>query len=130
MFELVNVYTALVRPVLENCCQAWHTSLTQEQCHNIERVQKRVMKIIYPELTYCDALKTAGLDTLSDRREKMCLKLFTKMKNETHRLHALMPPIRVKHYATRSKQQYSHFKCRTNRFGNSFLPYCLRKYDV
>ena len=53
----------------------WHGSLTEEQSKDIERIQRRGMKIICPEKTYEQALIECGMETLENRREKMCIKL-------------------------------------------------------
>jgi hypothetical protein len=36
--------------------QVWHSSLTGEQCQDIEKIQRRELRIIYPEMTYNEAL--------------------------------------------------------------------------
>ena len=36
---------------------------------DLQRIQKRVMRIILPAYKYRDALKIANIDTLHDRRE-------------------------------------------------------------
>ena len=44
--HLTNIYTSIVRSVLEYACQVWHTSLTKRQTRQIEYIQKRAMRII------------------------------------------------------------------------------------
>ena len=44
--ELVHIYILYIRSLLEYCSVVWHSTLTGEQCHNIERVQKLCLKII------------------------------------------------------------------------------------
>ena len=47
---------------------------------SLERVQKRALKIIYSyDNHYRDALQMAGLKTLKDRREDLCLKFFNSI---------------------------------------------------
>ena len=57
---------------------AWE--LTEEQSKDIEQIQRRLMKIICPEKTYEQALIECGMETLENRREKMCVKLINDMK--------------------------------------------------
>ena len=45
--ELLAVLNGYIRPVLEYACQLWHTAITQKQCDQIERVQKRAFRIIF-----------------------------------------------------------------------------------
>ena len=47
--NILNLYTSLVRPHLENCCQAWRSYL-QKDVDNTEKVQRCMTKMI-PELS-------------------------------------------------------------------------------
>jgi hypothetical protein len=62
-------------PGYEYAAQIWHGSLTEEQSIDIERIQKRAMKIICPGKTYELALIKCGIKTLENRRETMCINL-------------------------------------------------------
>ena len=55
--DLKSSYYAVIRSTLEYGAQVWHGNLTQEQCNNIERIQKRALRIIHPEHKYNEALK-------------------------------------------------------------------------
>ena len=44
--ELLNIFLLYIRSVLEYCSVLWHSTLTGEQTHDIERVQKTCLKII------------------------------------------------------------------------------------
>ena len=74
--SLIRIYTALVRSVTDYACQVWHTGLTSEQCNQLESIQKRAIYVIHPDLSYSDALETAGLATLQKRRDAMCISFF------------------------------------------------------
>ena len=39
-------------------------------CDEIERIQKRAMHIIYPDLSYADAIVKADLPSLVNRRDR------------------------------------------------------------
>ena len=75
--DLVNIYILYVRSILEQSCQVWHSSLTLENFQGLERVQKNALKIILQDqyLSYSNALNMTGLDSLFERRTKLCLKL-------------------------------------------------------
>ena len=47
---LKRFYIAVVRSAFEYGAQVWNGNLTKEQVKDIERIQKRAMKIICPEL--------------------------------------------------------------------------------
>ena len=41
--------------------QVWHGGLTKSQSNNIEKIQKRALRIIYSEKDYDKLLRMAGL---------------------------------------------------------------------
>ena len=87
--EMLLMYTTKIRPVLEYACAAWHPGLTQYLTDDIERVQIRAMRIIFPGLSYGDALVCSQLPTLKDRRNDICLRFFKSMEKSDHKLHHL-----------------------------------------
>ncbi|CAB4004215.1 RNA-directed DNA polymerase from mobile element jockey [Paramuricea clavata] len=44
--DLLSIYNALIRSVLEYACAVWHTSLPLYLSNKIERVQKRALRIL------------------------------------------------------------------------------------
>ena len=66
-------YYSVIRSVLEFSCQLFHRSLPKYLSDDIERIQRRAMRIIFPNLSYCEALNKAGIPTLSERRESLSL---------------------------------------------------------
>ena len=44
--DLKNIYFLFVRSLLEQSATVWHSSLTQENSNDLERVQKSTVKII------------------------------------------------------------------------------------
>ena len=73
--EKRKIYVLYIRSILEQSCVVWHSSLTQDNENDLERVQKAAVKVIlgkeYPE-NYEQALVRADLDTLKERRTKLC----------------------------------------------------------
>ena len=57
-------YCTCVHSVLEFACQAFHTNLPAYLSGQMERVQKRVLRIPFPEVSYNKALEEAGLKIL------------------------------------------------------------------
>ena len=76
--ELVNIYILYLRSVLEQSCQVWHYSITEEEKTYIERVQKVACKVILKDryVDYECALSTLNLKTLSKIRDQLRLKFF------------------------------------------------------
>ena len=82
--DIIQVYISIIRSVLEYACPVWHPGLSKTQSNEIERVQKRCLRIIYPKLTYTGVLLISGLDTLHARRENITRDLFTQKRNYIH----------------------------------------------
>ena len=120
--DLKTFYISAIRSILEYGTKIWHGSLTEEQSKDIERIQRRGMKIICPEKTYEQALIECGMETLENRREKMRIKLINDMKGLIHKLNELLPPTvgHVRERDTRlNTNKFYNFKRRTERFSNS-----------
>ena len=81
---LVKVYC--VRPILEYSCEVWHNSLPVYLSNQVEQIQKRALRIIFPSLTYDQAMLTANLPSLHDRRSTLCNRLFHHMLDPSHKL--------------------------------------------
>ena len=86
------------------------------------------MKIICPGKTHEQALIECGMETLENRREKMCIKLINDMKDPIHKLNELLPPtvgdVRVRDTRL-NRNKFYNFKYRTERFSNSPLAIVL-----
>ena len=54
--DLVTTYISVVRTVVEYDCPVWHTNLPIYLSDNIEMIQKRDVKAIFPGMTYVDIL--------------------------------------------------------------------------
>jgi hypothetical protein len=86
--DLLAFYCTVIRSVLEYGAQIWSGGLTQMHKKNIERIQKRALRIIYPGL--CDyglLLSQSNLLTLEERRNNLCASLIEDMLQPSHRLH-------------------------------------------
>ena len=70
--DLLHIYYAPVRSVLEYCCVIWHNSLPKYLSKNIEMVQKRALCIILPGTSYSEALAKLNYPRLNDRRTFLC----------------------------------------------------------
>ena len=84
-------YISAIRPTLEYGAQVWHGGLTKAQSSSIEKVQRRALRIIYSEKDYEKLLLKAGMHTLEQRRNTMCIDLISKMSDPQHKLHHLLP---------------------------------------
>ena len=125
--DLVQIYILYIRSILEQNCQVWHYSITNEEKSDLERVQKVATKIILKEryTNYDQALKHLNLDYLTARRDKLCLKFATKcLKHEKTKD---MFPLNVQtDHDIRQTQKYHVQFANTNRLRDSAIPQLQR----
>ena len=78
--DLKTIYILFVRSQLEHSCVVWHSSLTEQQKSDLERVQRSALKVILGSKyeSYEKALNMLDLEPLVDRREYLCLKFAQK----------------------------------------------------
>ncbi|KAI8493848.1 hypothetical protein Bbelb_281950 [Branchiostoma belcheri] len=79
--DLLTIYTSYVRPVCEYAVPAWHPGLTQAQCNQLERIQRRAVRTILGKnyTNYADACLLLDLETLERRRDHLCLTFAKKL---------------------------------------------------
>ena len=128
--DLLSIYNALIRSVLEYACEVWHTSVPQNLSRN---VQKRALRILYPFTDYAEALSISRCSRLDDRRHSICQNTFQKIAKPCSKLYDLLPSTRgnVHERSLRYNNQLSFPKSRTERFKNSFIPaMCYSQVDI
>ena len=78
--ELKIIYFAYVRSQLEKLATVWHSSLTEENKKDLERVQKTAIRIILRNnySGYKKSLLKLNIDDLSTRRKKLCVDFAVK----------------------------------------------------
>ena len=108
--------------MLEYACQGFHRTLPSYLSDEIERIQQRAMRIFFPEYKYSEALKRAGIPTLSVRRQSLCLDLFSNIvKDGKHKLADLLPLKSNYNRELRSRRVFNIPVCKTDRYKNSFI---------
>ena len=83
--DLKIIYIQYIRSILEKSCVVWHSSLTQEDAENIERVHKNALNVISKSnyKDYENALEKFNLETLQERSENLCLSFAKKKRKYT-----------------------------------------------
>ena len=116
-------YTTCIPPVLEYACPVFHNSLPQYLSNEMERLHKRALQIIQPDLSYAEALVALDIRSLYERRQALSKALFDQIvRDQSHKLHELLPPRNGSTYCTRRSQGYFKLPiCKTNRFKNTFI---------
>ena len=128
--DLRSVYSYFIRPVLEYACPVWHTSLPRKLSDQLEQIQRCALHIIVPHLSYTNGLNEWDLTTLEERRESLCKYFYKNNLITASKLCSLSPHPVDHYYNLRNPRKLPLYKCRNNRFSNSFLPYCVRKLDA
>ena len=123
--DLVTIYISVVRPVVEYACPVWHTNLPIYLSDNIEMIQKRAVRAIFPGMSYVDILNHIHLSTLKERRDYLCKKYVINMQARSHKVNCLLPKKRLVDYNLRHGNMYPLTVTRTNRFKNSLIPWGL-----
>ena len=118
---LILVYCTIIRPVLEYACQVWHFNITEYLSEDIEKLQKRALRIVLPFATYREACSITGIPLLKDRRRLLCERFFVKNAHGD-KLGDLLPPKLEHNYNTRYGSDYNNYSCKTDRFMKSFFP--------
>ena len=114
--DLIQIYCACIRSTLEYASPVFHNSLPQYLSSDIERIQRRCLRRIFPESSYEEALELANLETLRNRREAACKKLFLQAHSDTkHKLHQMIPEENGCTYPLRECHKFLVPKIRTER---------------
>ena len=73
--DLKNIYILFIRSILEQSATVWHSSISEENKSDLERVQKTALKIILDQRykSYKNAFNILDLESLDDRRKYLCL---------------------------------------------------------
>jgi len=80
------------------------------------------LRIIYPGMSYNQALEFSGLPTLFKRREEISSKLFNEVVGDPgHTLHKLLPPKNPSNYFLRKNQDFALPLCKTDRCQKTFI---------
>ena len=126
--DLVNIYCLYIRSILEQSCTIWHSSLTQENITDLERIQKNALRNILQDkyIDYESALHTLKLETLENRRKKLMIK-YSKQCLKIDQTKHLFPLNKTSHcMQIRKRNKYEINKTNTERYRKSTVPYIQR----
>ena len=125
--DMVKIYILYIRSILEQSCQVWHYSITEEEKSDLERVQKIACRIILSDsyLSYEQALQELNLDKLCDRRDRLCLK-FAKNCLRFNQTKDMFPLNSVDHHNIRNREKYTVQHAKHSRLLNSAIPQLQR----
>ena len=123
--DLKTVYFLFIRSLLEQSATVWHSSLTEENSNDLERVQKSAVRIMLGNSYrgYRKSLNILQMDSLKDRREHLCLNFALKcIKNPKTK--DIFPENSKEHkMITRNPNRFKVNHANTSRFRNSAIIY-------
>ena len=102
----------------------WHSSITGEERVDIERVQKSALHIIlgHKYASYTSALKEIQLQTLFERRRRLCLK-FGKQSANSSKFNKWFKPTQNRNAGRHAKPKYCEVYSRLRRYEKSPISY-------
>ena len=114
--------------ILEQSCVIWHSTLTEEDNVNLERVQKNALRNILKDKyeNYDNARTVLKIETLYERRRNLLRVLGKKclVLEQTKELFPLND--RELSMQTRNQEKYKILHANTERLKNSTVPYIQR----
>ena len=121
-FKILDVFKKEVRSILEYAVPVWHSGLTQQQSHQIERIQKQAFRIILDHnyISYDVACTILSMEPLHIRRTQLCLNF---AKRDFKKTDSLFKTAKQSTQTRSIKKLVQEFNCRTRRFQNSSMPY-------
>ena len=125
---MITLYVLFIRSQLEQSAVVWHSSLTDMNKNDLERIKKSAFKIILGDKyrSYRKSLQELELDTLEQRRENLCLN-FALKAIENEKTKHMIPLRNTKNkMKTRNEEIFEVQKANTNRLKDSAIIYMQR----
>ena len=124
--DLLTIFKGYVRPILEYGAPVFNGALTKHQVYSLQLIQKRACRIMLVRnyISYQLALERCDLLTLEKRRRKLCIE-FAHSLEKSQFATKWLPKKQQTHHNLRNRRKYTQYKCKTNRFKNSPLPYLI-----
>ena len=128
--EMVHVWTVYCNWVLEQSAVVWSSSLTEENCTDLERTQKSFTKLILKKnyTTYEESLIKLNLTTLKQRRQDLTLR-FAQNCLKSEKFKTLFPENDTHQIKTRHNEKFKIPFLNTNRAKNSGLTEMKRQLN-
>ena len=113
------------------CTPVFFYALPKYLQSELERVQTRALSIIFPSLSYDEALDEAGIPTIISYREDICVNVFNPAHgNRDNKLNnKLLTEANEAPYSLRSHRHFAFPKRETDRFKNTFILSSCLKYN-
>ena len=129
--DLKQIYTSYIRSILEYGCAIWHSSLTDENRSDIERVQKNSFRIIlgHEYEDYLTSLIKLNMNTLEDRRIMLNKKFAEQcVENPKTKMHFIKNS-KTHEMKTRYQEKFKVTKAKRKRLQKSSIIYFQKKMN-
>ena len=122
--DILKVYLSNVRSVLEYAAQVWQ-DIPAYLSDAIESIQRRALRIIFPNSSYQQVLELTNLSTLANRRILLGKRLMADMKDESHPISFLTPKVTIRNmpYQIRSGSTTAPKTMKTTKKANDFFTF-------
>ena len=123
--DMKKIYYLFVRSFLEQSATVWHSSLTEENSADLERVQKSAVKIMLGAHYngYENSLLRLDMENLSDRRKNLCLKFAQKCVKNPKTAHMFPKNVKKHNMELRITEKYKVQHANTERYKKSSIIY-------
>ena len=123
--DLLQIYKLFIMSTAEYSSVAFHSNLGKKNTAAIEKIQSTSLKIIFPSLSYSQALAKSGLETLAKRRQTRCLNF--SLKTAKHPQQKRLFPLNQENtHNIRKPEKYQVNHAHNEFYRNSAVPYCQR----
>ena len=120
--DLCLFYVTCVHSVIDYAAPVFHYSLPAYLMQELEPIQMREMRIIFPGIEYQYALVLVNLPTVAKHHNDICARTFESTCNDSgSKLKKLLPPLHYCKYKLRHTCPFNEPRCKTNRAKNSFI---------
>lgn len=134
--SLSKIYITFIRPVMEYGCELWN-GCGVELADKLEKLQLEAARVVTGLPSYASRQSLyieTGWEKLIDRRNRSCLNLFYRIKNDLapSYLKDLLPPqvFDLSEYPLRNSDNYVIPRFRLSLTNSSFLPSTLRNWNT
>ena len=125
MKDLKIIYVLFVRSILEQSAVVWHSSLTEDNRSDLEKVQKSAIRVMLQDNYngYKNGLAQLGLDDLDSRRNNLCLDFAKKCAKSEKMCHMFPKNTKNHNMDTQNNEVYMVQHANTGRLQNSSIIY-------
>ena len=106
--------TMCIQSALDYDCQVWNLNAAQYLSEEIERIQKRALRLICPHLSSSQALEQTQLATLEQRHNNLSSSISRTQPNQDTKS--------IPFYNLKNSKYFDLLRCRSGRFKKNFIP--------